>query len=119
MTGIGTTPAEDVFGRVIPRIDGTVVELHGDLDLATIDMLQDCLAVGVERGGDLLVDLADVTLLDGAALSVLVRAGRVAQRRGQRFQLMAPSSFVRRILAAAELGEAFAVIDDPKTPAPT
>jgi anti-anti-sigma factor len=105
MTGVGTVSVQG-----LPRSDASVVQLHGDIDLATVDLLEDCLATGVEAGSDVFVDLAGVTLIDGACLSVLVRAGRVAERRGQTISLVAPSPFVQRILAAAELGGVFPVV---------
>ena len=118
MTDVDTISVHDVPGCVTPESAGTVVELHGDIDLATTELLEDCLTAGVERGGDVFVYLADVTLIDCASLGVLVEAGRVAERRGRTVHLVAPSSFVQHILAAAELGEVFPVIGDaPKMPA--
>lgn len=105
MTGVSRVSVQGHRGSGAP-----VVQLHGDIDLASVDLLEDCLAAGVDCGGDVFVDLADVTLIDGASLSVLVRAGRVAERRGQTIRLVAPSPFVQRILAAAELGDVFPVV---------
>jgi anti-sigma B factor antagonist len=105
MADVGTVSMQGHGGPGAP-----VVQLHGDIDLASVDLLEDCLATGVDCGGDVFVDLADVTLIDGASLSVLVRAGRVAERRGQTIHLVAPSPFVQRILAAAELRDVFPVV---------
>jgi anti-sigma B factor antagonist len=104
--------------REVPGGTAPVVELHGDIDLATVDLLEDCLAVGVERGGDVLVDLADVTLIDGASLGVLVRAGRAAERRGRTMHLVAPSAFIQRILMAAGLGDVFSVVHEERRAMP-
>ncbi|MEU4245751.1 STAS domain-containing protein [Actinoplanes sp. NPDC026619] len=112
-----TQPVMDLgTGQVVlPVIDApgaTVVELHGDIDLAVVEPLRDGVDAGVELGDDVLVDLADVTLLDCASLSVLVRAGDLACRRGHRVCLVAPAPIVRRTLAACGLDMTFPVYHD-------
>ncbi|MEU8230480.1 STAS domain-containing protein [Actinoplanes sp. NPDC048967] len=91
----------------VPGGSVTVVELHGDLDLDTADMLRDCLEDGVERGTDIVVDLADVTLIDCVSLGALVEAGRLAERRGHQLCLAAPQPAIRRTLAATMLDKVF------------
>lgn len=90
----------------------TVVELHGDIDLDVAEPLWDCVAAGYERGDDVLVDLSDVTLIDCAALGVLVRAEHLGSRRGHRLCLVAPAAAVRRTLAATGLQTAFPIFGD-------
>ncbi|WP_328474435.1 STAS domain-containing protein [Actinoplanes sp. NBC_00393] len=92
--------------------DTAVVELHGDIDITTAEVLEDCVVAGVTGGADVSVDMADVTLIDGASLNALVRAGRIADRCGRTIRLVAPSPFVRRTLAAAGLGKEFPVTGD-------
>jgi anti-anti-sigma factor len=93
--------------------DGSkVVELHGDIDLAVVEPLRDCMISGVEKGLHILVDLADVTLIDCACLGALVQAGDLAGRRGQALCLVAPPPVVRRTLAAAGLDTAFPTFGD-------
>jgi anti-anti-sigma regulatory factor len=100
---IRAASVREVPGGMVP-----VVELHGDIDLATGD-----------GGGDVLVDLAGVTLIDGASLGVLVRAGRAAERRGRTLHLVAPSAFVQRILMAAGLGDVFSVVHEERRAMPS
>jgi anti-anti-sigma factor len=90
----------------------TVVELHGEVDLDAAELLRDCLTDGVERNTDVLVDLADVTLIDCASLGVLVEARQLADRRGHRVCLIGPSPPVRRTLAATMLDSAFPLYPD-------
>ncbi len=85
----------------------TVVELHGDIDLAVVEPLRDCMISGIEQDCDVLVDLADVTLIDCASLGALVQAGQLAERRGRKLCLVAPPPVVRWTLAAAGLAAAF------------
>ncbi|GIF01246.1 STAS domain-containing protein [Paractinoplanes rishiriensis] len=89
-----------------------VVELHGDIDREVAEPLWDGVSAGSERGCDVLVDLADVSLIDRAALTMLVRAHHLADRRGCRVCLVAPSAAVRRTLAATGLNAVFPVFGD-------
>lgn len=108
----------------------TVVELHGEVDFGVVEMLRDCLADGVGRNTDVVVDLADVTLIDCVSLGALVEAGRLADRRGHELCLAAPGSAIRRTLAATMLDTAFRLYPsqqqavhcmsvDPAAPRPT
>jgi anti-anti-sigma factor len=88
------------------------VELHGEVDAEFVEILRDCLADGVRRDTDVLVDLADVTLIDCACLGALVEARRLAAGRGRRVCLVAPRPVVRQTLAATMLDTAFPVYPD-------
>jgi anti-anti-sigma factor len=115
VTGVAMNNTEPGNGWVaVPSqtADTAVVELHGDIDITTAEVLEDCVVAGVTRGADVFIDMADVTLIDGASLGALVRAGRFADRRGRSIRLVTPSPLVRRILAAAGLGEDFPVTGD-------
>jgi anti-anti-sigma factor len=101
--------------RVFSGVDdlaATVVELHGDIDRHVADPLWDCVVSGMERGADVLVDLADVTLIDCASLSTLVEARHLADRRGGTVCLVAPAAAVRRTLAATGLDTVFLTFHD-------
>ncbi|WP_127508338.1 STAS domain-containing protein [Actinoplanes solisilvae] len=104
-TGRIVTPSAEAGGAA-------VVELHGDIDLEVVELLHDCVTSALEHGSDVLVELADVTLMDGASLSALVQADQLADRRGCTMCLVAPTAVVRRTLACAGLGSAFVTFGD-------
>ncbi|AGL16281.1 STAS domain-containing protein [Actinoplanes sp. N902-109] len=90
----------------------TLLALHGEVDRDRAELLRDCLAYGVQQNTDVLVDLADVALLDCASLGALVEAGHLAERRGHRLCLTSPRPLVRRTLAATGLDTVFPVYQD-------
>lgn len=108
--------ADTGAGRIVtPRSgasDAAVVELHGEIDLELVESLREAVVSRVERGIDVLVDLADVSLIDCASLGVLVQADWFAGRCGHRVCLVAPPNQIRRTLAAAGLDTAFLMFHD-------
>lgn len=65
LTNIGATP---------------VLELQGEIDMATVPLLRDQLAraIGLHPGAELLVDLDGVSVLDDTGLGVLMGAAALA-----------------------------------------
>ncbi|MFI6074030.1 STAS domain-containing protein [Actinoplanes sp. NPDC051343] len=103
---------------VVPAVRAehtTVVELHGDIDMETLQPLRDCVLAGIEENNDVVVDLTDVALIDCASLGALVQADRLAERRGRNLSLLAPSAMTRRTLAGAGLSKTFRVIQGRST----
>ena len=77
-----------------------IVWLRGDHDVSTAGGLGTALDVaGAMGAGDVVVDLAGTTFLDGAIVRVLARRASNAGRP-RRLRLRHPSSAVRRVLAA-------------------
>ena len=111
-----STLSETTSGRVMTPAaeagDAAIVVLHGDIDLEVVELLHDCVTSALEHGSDVLIELADVTLMDGASLSALVQADQLADRRGRIMCLVAPAAVVRRTLACAGLGSTFATFGD-------
>ena len=114
VTSVFDTVSSHVILAEAQRGGAVVVELHGDIGLENAELLADCLAVGAERDTDILVDLADVTLIDCSALGILVRARQSAERRGRKVCLVAPSRLVLRILTAVDLDVIFPIADDSR-----
>ncbi|WP_326600325.1 STAS domain-containing protein [Streptomyces sp. NBC_01803] len=83
---------------------GAVVELRGEIDLATAptvwDRFEEAIAAGTDR---LTVDLRPVTFIDCSGLRVLCRAHARLAERGGRLRVVADSSFVLRLLGVAGL----------------
>jgi anti-anti-sigma factor len=74
----------DVSSRLTVVGDRPVVELAGELDLASIAVLRDVLlrAVGEHPGAVVAIDLDGVTVLDDTALGVLLGTAARAREHG-------------------------------------
>jgi anti-sigma B factor antagonist len=79
--------------------DRAVVQVGGEVDLATCPQLQAALAELVDRGfHQLIVDLEQVSFLDCAGIGVLVEARRRVHRHHGSLKLVRPAPLVRREL---------------------
>jgi anti-anti-sigma factor len=63
---------------VFEGVRSTVVTVAGDIDLATIGILVDCVETAMRSGGVLVIDLGEVTFCSGAGLRALRRLQRAA-----------------------------------------
>ena len=85
--------------------DGTVI-VSGDLDVANAAALHRRLS---EEDCPLMLDLAAVTFIDGAAIRVLLAHRERCTARGQDFRIVAASKAVTRALDLAGLAPIFGV----------
>jgi anti-sigma B factor antagonist len=86
--------------------DVAVVEVAGELDMATAPQLQYEVSRLVDAGQIRLVfDLANVTFCDSTGLSVFVRARNRCEAAGGEVRLAAPQRAVQRILEVSGLVE--------------
>jgi anti-anti-sigma factor len=87
------------FGTTIQAQDGvTSLSLTGELDVATVPALDAALA-GVESdgGGPVVVDLRELTFIDGAGVRALLRAHERSVMNGHRLLLVGASTPARRV----------------------
>jgi anti-sigma B factor antagonist len=82
-----------------------VVEVHGEVDLATIPRLRDGLHRELDDHPDrpLILDLDGVTVFDDIGLGVLLGARRVARSRGTELVIVATTPRLRGLLAETGL----------------
>jgi anti-sigma B factor antagonist len=81
-------------------VQGTVVSLAGRLDVLGARAAREALHAAVDGGeGRLVVDLAEVELLDATGLGVLVGTDRRARVAGRRLVLVNAPPRVARLLA--------------------
>jgi anti-anti-sigma factor len=85
--------------------DRQVLAPIGEIDLLTRDELRHDLA---ECVGDVVVDLAEVGLLDAGGMGVLVDARVRLEREGGSLVLEHPSASVRRAIEVGGLGDLLA-----------
>jgi anti-anti-sigma factor len=95
--------------RCAPAMDGDsptgVVRAHGEIDLGTVDELNDCLDSGLWSGcAGVLLDLSEVRFMDSAGLSALVVADRSLGGEGLRLAVATqPRSQVEGLLVMTGL----------------
>jgi len=89
--------------------EAAIVKLTGDLDLAAAD-LRSALSDACERGGHVVLDLSEVTLIDSASLGALVRAHQYTKRNGRALCLVAPSRFIVTVLHTMRLLRIFPIL---------
>jgi anti-anti-sigma factor len=95
------------------------LDVGGEIDLATIDALEDHLALLIEAGtGDIEVDMAAVTFCDATVLGVLLAAHRTLHASGRRFQIINPSPSTIRLLRLADLDDTALLAAQPSDPRP-
>ncbi|MEU6258372.1 STAS domain-containing protein [Streptomyces sp. NPDC047043] len=97
-------PAANPHART--RADGgfTVVEVAGEIDLATVGFLLEHLdAATAPARPDVLVDLRSVEFFDCSGLRALCRAEARARERGGRLRIVSVGPPIRRLLTGAGL----------------
>jgi anti-anti-sigma factor len=89
------------------RTARTVVQVTGEVDVATSPLLAAAVARAMESGTrdriDLVVDLAQVRFIDASGINVLVNAAHQARAAGGTLALRSPSRSVRRMLGILKL----------------
>ena len=91
--------------------DDVMVSAHGDLDLASIARLEVALQRAAEKGGyrNVIVDLADVQVVDATAVSVLFKWSQRLRAHGLDLVLSAPSASALAALRGSGLYGMFTI----------
>jgi anti-sigma B factor antagonist len=93
--------------------NSTVVEVCGEVDLATAPQLRDALADVVEVQGslDVALDFSATSFLDSTGIAVVVAALKALREKGGRLHVSAASSPVRKVLEISGLLDILSVPD--------
>jgi anti-sigma B factor antagonist len=90
-----------------------LVEVFGDVDVATSAEFRAALLEALDRGnGTLVVDFAGLDFIDSSGLGVLVGTLKRARERGGSVRIEHPAPSARKILAITGLLELFGLEDD-------
>jgi anti-sigma B factor antagonist/stage II sporulation protein AA (anti-sigma F factor antagonist) len=90
----------------------TVVDLRGDLDIASVDDLRTQLRAARQAHGEhLILDLNDLEFMDSQGLSVLIGCHKAVSAAGGSLALVAPRPIVKRTLEITGLDRRFAIFD--------
>lgn len=88
-----------------------VIDVRGEIDLATADLLARAVEQVDDRVGRVVVDLSGVSFLDSSALNVLVRCKRLLDRREIALRVVSPGPVVRRVFEFTHLSDRLHVVD--------
>ncbi|MGI5380223.1 STAS domain-containing protein [Streptomyces sp. CA-251387] len=103
-TSRSTPPPANAHARTRRCGAFTVVEVMGEIDLATEALLTEHLNAATARAEpDVLVDLRRADFFDCSGLRVLCRAETRARDHGGRLRLVADAPRIRRLLRGADL----------------
>lgn len=89
----------------------TVVRVHGEVDLATADLLRDRLlkAACASRCDCLIVDMSGLGFFDASGVRALVAVYRELTRQGRHVVLAEPSAIADRVLEALGMRRLFEI----------
>jgi anti-sigma B factor antagonist len=88
------------------------LKLAGEFDLSNTHELEQALATAIDAGGrELIVDLSEVSFLDGTALNTLVLARKRCARRNGHLVLVRPGAQTWRVFVLTGMSRAFATFD--------
>lgn len=82
--------------RIVCEEDARHIRLAGELDLATAPRVLEHVQPLTDEGGDIVVDLAELTFMDATGLQALTTVARSLRGHGQ-LVLDRPSGQVRRL----------------------
>jgi anti-sigma B factor antagonist len=103
-----TSSAEANSGRVTIDVDATaeatVLTVHGEIDMDTIDQLTAALSTVVPTA-HVLVDLADVSYMDSGGLRSLLTAKTEIERQGGNLRVTTASAIVDRLIDIAGVAD--------------
>ncbi|MEV6999166.1 STAS domain-containing protein [Streptomyces sp. NPDC093982] len=104
-------PTANTHARTRRHGPFTVVEVAGEIDLATAALVTEHLDEATARPeSDVLVDLRRVDFFDCSGLRVLCRAETRARYRGGRLRVVSDAPRIRRLLRGAGLLDRFALL---------
>jgi anti-sigma B factor antagonist len=90
--------------------EGTVVRIHGDLDVVTASKLRERLADLIRRGHhDVIVDLEHVAFVDSSGLAVLVNALKRARAHDGSVRLVCTNEPLLQIFRITGLNRTFTI----------
>lgn len=101
----------DLLVSTRPGHGCTVVQVRGDLDMATEPALRDGLQPLVDTGGQVVVDLSEVGFMDSSALGTLVVMFKALRDSGGRLCLTGVQQPVRTVLKVTSVDQVIDVYD--------
>jgi anti-sigma B factor antagonist len=89
---------------------GTLLNVSGELDIATVPELRDRLTTSIERGAKAVVlDLRDVTFMDSVAMAAILHARTQLGKDGRLAVVLGPDSYTQLVFEIAGLPRCLAL----------
>ncbi len=103
MAGLRSLPAIPLVLETHERRAGDLVilELRGELDIATAPGTEERVQALLEQGSDVLLDLEALAFIDSSGIRMLLQSHRAAERTGRQFTISHGSAQVERVLTLA------------------
>jgi anti-anti-sigma factor len=79
------------------------LKLSGELDRSNLQALDDAFATAEKRAKRIVLDLGELTFIDGGGLRALQQAGQRARTNGHDLVLENPTPWIRQLLELCEL----------------
>jgi anti-sigma B factor antagonist len=98
-----------------------LVELRGELDLATVPQVAevlDGLAPGADSVRHIVLDLRGLTFMDASGLHELIRQNNYARENRHNLAVVRGRKAIERLLALTAVEEILVLVDDPEDVAP-
>lgn len=89
-----------------------IVALAGEIDMAAVPKVRQCLLEAVKSGAPVAVDLAAVTYMDSSGIAALVEGLQTARKQGTPFALAKAEGPVLGVLKLARLDKVFTLLPD-------
>jgi anti-sigma B factor antagonist len=97
--------------RSVLRGEMTVIDVEGEIDLATADELIGAVERVESRVARVVVNLTGVSFLDSSALNALIRCQRLLEARDIGLRVVSPGSVVRRVFEITRTVERLQVVN--------
>ena len=92
------------------------LKLSGELDRSNMQALDDAFSTAEPRAKRIVLDLGELTFIDGGGLRAIQEAGERARHNGHDLVLENPSPWVRQLLRLSELDQELEISGDELTP---
>ncbi|MBW6439113.1 STAS domain-containing protein [Actinoplanes hulinensis] len=102
---VTVAPAPDLEVTALTSPSG--IRLHGEVDMATLPILELALELLTDAPGDVIVDLHRLTFIDVSGSRALARAAIRLHTSGRTMRLAGVSPHVRRVLGVLGWAELF------------
>jgi anti-sigma B factor antagonist len=90
-----------------------IVVVRGEIDLATADAVRADLREALERSGNVVLDLREVTFMDTQGLAVVIETQQSSAADGTRFAITRAPDHVHRLFDMIGLTPRLTIVDDP------
>ena len=93
-----------------------ILELQGELDMASVDLLEEALAnADLDATRAVVLDLRGVRFVDSSGLKAILEARKAVRDGGRQFAITEGSAQVQRVLSLTRLDEHLQTIETPES----